>query len=79
MLTKLPEEVAIKIIFQLLSALAYLHGRKISHGNINLETLVVDMDNSIFLELKMINFGLPKIKLNNLGELPLLILSNLKK
>ena len=76
---KLPEEVAVKIIFQILSALAYMHKRNMAHGNINLDSILINLDNSVYLEVKMINLGLPKIKVNSFQELTGVMVANLKR
>ncbi|CAK8679913.1 unnamed protein product [Clavelina lepadiformis] len=50
----LPESTVRKYMYQLVNAVAYLHGRKIVHRDLKVENLLLDSDDN----LKIIDFGL---------------------
>ena len=52
----LPEEVCAKIIYNVLQAMDYFHKLNISHRDLKLENILVDM-NTDNLQAKIIDFG----------------------
>lgn len=52
----LPEDVCAKIYHQIVQGMAYYHTLNISHRDIKLENILVDMD-STNLQTKIIDFG----------------------
>lgn len=52
----LPEDVCSKIYYQIAMGMAYYHTLNISHRDIKLENILVDMDSSN-LQTKIIDFG----------------------